>query len=89
MHIESVTSINSWDTTNVTNMNNMFKGNINLKGTFTIRGNPTTYIQAFYFVATSTGSGITVNYSRNTTNIDDIIATKSPDSNVVKGVQID
>ena len=40
-------------------------------------------------VATEPGSGITVNYSSRTTNIDNIIATKSSNSNVVKGVQVD
>ena len=63
-------------------------------GTFTIKGNPTEYwggtsLNAFFVTSTESGSGLTINYSKNTTNIDAIIATKSSNSNVVKGVQID
>ena len=43
----------------------------------------------FIGAATNPNSLITVNYSRNTTNIDDIIASKSENSNVVKGRLLD
>ena len=66
----------------------MFHNCSKASGTFTIKGNPTSYSDMFRYAATS-GSGITVNYSSDTTSIDDIIATKSSNSNVVKGIQID
>ena len=59
------------------------------KATFNIYSNPTGYGSAFSYAATKEGSGITVNYSSNTTNIDNIIATKSSNSNVVKGSLLD
>ena len=59
------------------------------KVTLNIYSNPTSgtsgYEDAFYEAATANGSLITVNYSSATTNIDAIIATKSTNSNVVKG----
>ena len=62
---------------------------ITAKATLNIYSNPTTYSGAFTRAATVQGSGITVNYTSAVTNIDSIIATKSSDSNVVKGVQLD
>ena len=67
------------------NIWNMFNGAINFKGTINIYTNPATYSNAFYNAATNQGSGITVNYTNAVTNIDSIIATKSSNSNVVKG----
>ena len=59
------------------------------KATINIYSNPASgtsgYDQAFTNAATISGSLITVNYSSVTTNIDNIIATKSSTSNVVKG----
>ena len=72
-----------------TNIRKMFYSCRNAKVTLTMHSNPTFYEQMFFFAATTPGSGITVNYSSATTNIDAIIATKSSDANVVKGVQID
>ena len=44
----------------------------------------------FYDVATKSGSKITVNYTSATSSlVDKMIATKSSNSNVVKGVQVD
>ena len=43
------------------------------------------YYQAFKNAATASGALITVNYRSSVVNIDDIIATKSSTSNVVKG----
>ena len=61
----------------------------NISTTINIYSNPTNYTNAFYNAATVSGSGMTVNYTSDVTNIDDIIATKSDDSNVVKGSQLD
>jgi hypothetical protein len=57
--------------------------------TLNIYSNPTTYNSAVSRAALNSGSSITINYSSATTNIDAIVATKSPNSNVVKGVQLD
>ena len=71
----------------------IFYNTKNAKATLNIYSNPSSgtsgYDGAFYNAATTAGSGITVNYSSATTNIDAIIATKSSNSNVVKGVQLD
>ena len=72
-----------------TNTYQMFYQCSKAKATLTIYSNPTSYTSMFSSSATASGSGITVNYSSATTNIDAIIATKSTNSNVVKGVQID
>ena len=74
-----------------TNINNIFNNAPNAKATINIYSNPGTnyYSNAFKNAATASGSLITVNYSSNTTNINNIIATKSSNSNVVKGVQLD
>ncbi len=72
-----------------TNMSYMFSNCKNAKATLNIYSNPTTYTSAFSSAAFVQGSGITVNYSSATTNIDAIIATKSSVSNVVKGDQLD
>lgn len=64
-----------------------------IKATINIYSNPVEgwpgYSFAFKDAATASGSKITVNYSRKTTNINNIIATKSSNSNVVKGVRLD
>ncbi|MBP5684801.1 MAG: BspA family leucine-rich repeat surface protein [Bacilli bacterium] len=70
-------------------LQNMFYSCTKAKATLNIYSNPANYIDAFKGTSTNSGSGITVNYSSVTTNIDDIIATKSTNSNVVKGVQLD
>ena len=76
-----------------TNIYRMFYGNKSVNGILNIYSNPSSgssgYNRAFTNSATEPGSGITVNYSSTTTNIDAIIATKSSNSNVVKGVQLD
>ncbi len=58
-------------------------------GTLNIKGNPTQYASAFDTAATRGGAQITVNYSRNTTNIDRIINTKRYGANIVKGELLD
>ena len=67
----------------------MFFNSPNAKASLNIYSNPSDYTSAFDNAATASGSGITVNYSSATTNTDAIIATKSSNSNVVKGVQLD
>ncbi len=71
------------------NIHRLFSLDQNAKATLNIYSNPTSYSSAFTNAATVSGSGITVNYVSTTANIDNIIATKSSDSNVVKGVQLD
>ena len=83
-----ISALSSWDTSNVTDVSYMFGYCSKMQGTFTIKGNPTLYDEMFVGVATE-GAGLVVNYSRNTTNIDAIIGTKSSNSNVTKGSQID
>ena len=76
-----------------TNIYQMFYGCSKAKATLNIYSNPASgnsgYDRAFTSAATDSSALITVNYSSATTNIDDIIATKSSNSNVVKGVQLD
>ena len=73
----------------VTNMNNAFRGCRYLKGTIIMKANPTSYSACFgYGTSVSSGSTLTVNYSKNCTNIDDILAT-GDSRYVVKGEQID
>ena len=62
------------------------KATINIYSSFT---DATKYSLSFYYAATASDALITVNYSSATTNINNIIATKSSNSNVVKGVQLD
>ncbi len=83
-----ISALSSWDTSSVTDMSYMFDECNKIQGTFAIKGNPVQYRCMFYGAATS-GSGVVVNYSRNTTNIDSIISTKSNNSKVYKGQQID
>ena len=53
----------------------------------TIYTNPTDYTNMFSSETTS-GSGMVVNDTSSVTDIDNIIATKSPTSNVTKGNQL-
>ena len=71
------------------NIHRLFCLDQNAKATLNIYSNPTDYELALFYASRMPGSGITVNYSSTTTNIDNIIATKSDDSNVVKGSQLD
>ena len=84
--LTDIDGASSWDTSKVTNISPIFNGCPKASGTFPILGNPTTYTNAFSRAATASDSQITVIYNCvKTTNIDAIIATKSSDSNVVKG----
>ena len=57
----------------------------NFKGEISLYTKPTNYSSAFDNTATVSGSSVKVNYKSIVDNIDDIIATKSSNSNVVKG----
>jgi hypothetical protein len=63
----------------------MFSASKNIQVVLNIHNPVTTYTGAFKNSATLIGSSITVNYTNDITNVDDIIATKSNDSHVVKG----
>ena len=89
---ESLTSLNlsSFNTSKVTDMYMMFYWCSSLITTINITSsNITSYGNMFDGAATNTGSQITVNYIADaSTLVDNMIATKSSNSNVVKGVQI-
>lgn len=91
----SATTWNSIGTLKVyaTNISSMFEDCYMAKATLNIYSNPASgssgYNSAFSGAATKSGAQITVNYSSATTNIDNIVATKSSTSNVVKGSQLD
>ena len=87
-------NLNSFDTSKVTSMLGMFEStgyNSIFNTLITIKNpNTTDYNWMFEDVATKSGSKITVNYTSETESlVDDMIATKSYDSNVVKGVRVD
>ena len=87
--------VSGFDTSNVINMSRMFyqTGNpsTKLNTSITIRNpNTTDYSDMFNNVATKSGSKITVNYTSATSSlVDQMIATKSSDSNVVKGYNVE
>ena len=70
-------------------MYRLFMDTPHANATISLYNNVTLYNNVFTGAATEPGSGIKVNYSVNTAYIDDIIATKSAGSNVVKGDLID
>ena len=67
------------------NIQSMFQSASNAKATLNIYNNPTSYSQAFYEASTKSESEIVVNYKNVVTNINNIINTKSNNSNVIKG----
>ena len=71
-------------------MTYMFKDCSSLNTTINImNAGVTNYTNMFWKAATAEGAGITVNYIADaSTLVDNMIATKSSTSNVVKGVQI-
>lgn len=85
--ISSVGSFSSIGTLKIhaTNISGIFSDSTKAQATLNLYTNPTSYTGAFYNTAIATGALITVNYDASVTNIDNIIATKSYDSNVVKG----
>ena len=88
----SLTSLNlsSFNTSNVKVMNRMFSSCLSLTTTINImNANVIDYYDMFYDAATDASAKITVNYTSSTsTLVDNMIATKASNSNVIKGVQI-
>ena len=88
----SLTSLNlsNFNTTNVINMENMFEYCSSLTTSINIMSaNVTNYSNMFSNAATKSGSQITVNYIADASVlVDNMIATKSSNSNVVKGIQL-
>lgn len=88
----SMTSIGALEV-HATNIYRMFYYSKYMQATVNIYSNPASgksgYNEIFSNAVTQTGALITVNYSSATTNIDNIINTKSSSSNVVKGNQLD
>ena len=83
----SASTWNSIGTLNVyaTDIGSMFNGCKNANATIIIMNQPTSFRNTFNSASTVSGSRITVNYTSDVTNIDNIIATKSSNSNVIKG----
>ena len=88
-HCSSLTSLDlsSFNTSNVTSMGDMFRGCSSLTTTINImNANVSDYSKMFLNAATKSDSQITVNYIASTsTLVDNMIATKSESSNVIKG----
>ena len=88
----SLTSLDlsSFNTANVTSMSCMFMGCSFLTTTINImNANVSDYSNMFIDAATANGSQITVNYIASASTLaDNMIATKSSNSNVVKGIQL-
>ena len=72
-----------------TDLKYMFENCKNVKATINIYSRPSFITRMFTNAATENGSEIIVNYSSAVTNINGIISTKSSNSNVVKGSQLD
>ena len=85
----SLTSLDlsSFNTANVTDMYRMFNGSSSLTTTINImNADVKNYSYMFSNAATASGAKITVNYIASaSTLVDNMIATKSSNSNVVKG----
>ncbi|MCI8567870.1 MAG: BspA family leucine-rich repeat surface protein, partial [Bacilli bacterium] len=85
-----VLEIDKWDMSKVTDMSYMFQFCRSIKTTINITNqNIENYEGMFLNAATSEGAEITVNYTTETSDlVDRMIATKSENSNVVKGTLI-
>lgn len=70
---------------NPCNINQMFRDVKGLNGTINIYKKPTNISSIFDGTATLSDASVTVNYTSEVDNIDNIIATKSDNSNVFKG----
>ncbi len=78
--------LTSFDTSNVTDMNDMFYECNDLITTITMRGTNCTKYYAFTYSASSEGAQITINYTEDASDlVDQMIATVSSKSNVIKG----
>ena len=82
--------LSSFNAAKVTDMGSMFSGCLSLTTTINImNANFRDYSNMFNNAATASGSKIIVNYIASaSTLVDNMIATKSSNSNVVKGTQI-
>ena len=82
--------LSNFNTSNVIKMGMMFYDCSKLTTTINImNANVTAYSSMFSGAATNSGSQITVNYLADaSTLVDNMIATKSSNSNVVKGIQL-
>ena len=86
----TILDLNGFNTSNVTNMGEIFRDCKKLQTQINImNANVTEYSSMFYNAATDPNAKIIVNYtSATSTLVDNMIATKSSNSNVVKGKQI-
>ena len=82
--------LSNFNTSNVIKMGMMFSDCSKLTTTINImNANVTNYSSMFSNAATASGAKITVNYKADaSTLVDSMIATKSSNSNVVKGIQL-
>ena len=82
--------LNSFNTTSLTNMYGMFNYCFKLQTQINIMNpNVTNYIDMFLYAATDSNAKIIVNYTAETeTLVDNMLLTKSSNSNIVKGIQI-
>ena len=79
-------NLGGFNTTNVINLSYLFNGISSVTTTINIMNNNISYDYMFKNAATSSDSQITVNYIASASDlVDKIIATKSENSNVVKG----
>ncbi len=83
--------ISNFDTSNVTNMERLFYDCYKLKTNITIKNAETNvYGKIFTYAATESGAEIKVNYTAETLNlVNEMIETKSSNSNVILGEQVD
>ena len=82
--------LSSFNTSKVTNMSRMFYNCKKLTTQINImNAGITSYTQMFIGAATDSNAKIIVNYTASTSNlVDQMIATKSSNSNIVKGKQL-
>ena len=90
MHLKEIKVSDKFVTDNVTDMLEMFRLCRYLNFTFNVTGNKVTnYTNIFSNTATDSNAKVVVNYTSETESlVDQMIATKSTPSNVVKGSQI-
>ena len=83
-------NISTWDFSSIEDTAHMFNVDAKIKTEFTLNANPEKYTAfggTFNWAATAEGAGIVVNYTSSMADkIDEVIATKSNSSKVVKGV---
>lgn len=95
-NILSNLNLENFDTTNVTNLQAFVSGCHNLTATITIRGTNCTefketlgWSNIFHSTSVYSGTKFTVNYTSDASSlVDEMIATKSESSNVIKGALV-